>query len=438
MTVRPVKDANNTTDLKIDKGHFYYGWIVLAACVLILTTSYGIRYSYGVFFNSLEEEFGWTRALTSGIFSAYMLLCSLCAFLGGWASDRYGARKVVIVLGCFAFISLTLTSQANTLWHLFLSYSLLLAIGTGPVYAIVMATATKWFIRRRGLALAIVGTGVGLSTLITAPLSAYLIGSYGWRASYVILAFIALCIFIPCAVLLKRVPREVVTSNSVAKPGNSKSNYANEPKSNERREFTLLQAIKTGSLWIMFSIWFLYAACFFIITTHIVPHAIDLGFTSMLAASLLSITGLANVPGRILLGMASDRFGKKRIAVICALFMGAAMLWLTESTSLWMLYLFAAVFGTANGGLSPPLLAIVADNYGARHIGAIFGILEIGWATGAAVTPALAGYIFDITGSYYFAFLLGMLAMLIIVVLVLLQKTPAVKTGDNPAGKASY
>jgi len=429
LPYRLIEDPSSSSNSKIVKRRFYYGWVALATCVLILTTAYGIRYSFGVFFKSLEQEFDWTRALTSGVFSVYMLLCCLFAFLGGWASDRYGAKKVVIVLGCFAFLSLSLTSQANALWHLFLSYSLLLAVGTGPVYAIVMATATKWFTKRRGLALAIVGLGVGFSTILMAPISAYLIDGYGWRTSYLILALIALFIFIPCALLLKRSPSEAALARD-EEPETINLNSPEGQNPNEPKEFTLLQATKTRSLWLLFTIWFFYAACFFIIQTHIVRHAIDLGFTSMQAASLLSISGFANIPGRILMGIASDHFGRKRIAVICALFMAGAMLWLTESTSLWMLYIFAAVFGAANGGLAPPLLAIVGDTFGVRHIGAIFGILEVGWAAGAAVSPVLAGYIFDITGSYYSAFLLGMLAMLIIVVLLLLLRAPTVKTGN--------
>ena len=169
--------------------------------------------------------------------------------------------------------------------------------------------------------------------------------------------------------------------------------------------------------------------------THIVGQAIDLGNTPIQAALILTFMGAANVPCRILMGFATDRFGKKRIAIICGLFMAGAMLWLTQASSLWMLYVFAIVFGAAYGGLAPPTVAIVGDTFGLRHIGVIFGSLEIGWTAGAAVGPALAGYIFDTTGSYYLAFLLGMIGILIVVVLFPTVRAATAKTrGELSSG----
>jgi MFS family permease len=111
--------------------------------------------------------------------------------------------------------------------------------------------------------------------------------------------------------------------------------------------------------------------------------------------------------------------------------MVVAMLWLIESSSLWMLYVFAVAFGAAYGGLAPPTTAIVGDTFGVRHIGAIFGVLEVGWVSGAAVGPALAGYIFDTTGRYYLAFWLAVIAALIIVVLVLFLRVKPVNTRNR-------
>ena len=130
---------------KVKKERLYYGWMVVLACLIIAIISWGIRYSYGVFFKSLEQDFGWGRALTSGLFSVYMLLCCIFAMLGGWALDRYGPRVVVIQMGIFTGLSYILTGYASSDWHIFISYSFLLAVGTGPAYTMVMATASKWF-----------------------------------------------------------------------------------------------------------------------------------------------------------------------------------------------------------------------------------------------------------------------------------------------------
>ena len=91
---------------------------------------------------------------------------------------------------------------------------------------------------------------------------------------------------------------------------------------------------------------------------------------------------------------------------------------------MWMLYLFGIIFGLSFGGLDPPLIALIGDVFGMRHIGVIIGVLVVGWNSGAAIGPVLAGYIFDVSGNYAFAFLAGMIAMLIAAVLILLVTQP--------------
>ena len=403
---------------------FYYGWIVLAACLILLTISYGIRFSFGVFFQSLEEEFSWTRALTSGVFSTYMLSSCVFALFGGWAVDRYGAKKLAIVMGCFAGLGLLLTSRANSPLHLFLSYSLLLGIGTGATFTITAATTSRWFAERRALAFAITGSGVSLATILMAPIASYLIVGYGWRTSYVVMALIALGIMIPSSLLLKRTPDETAALAKDKEPAAANPDSTGV-QGNKPGGFSLSQAIKTRNFYLLTLIWFLYSFCLFMVMTHTVRHAIDLSIAPMPAALILTIMGGANILSRVPLGIAADYFGKKRISVIFSLFAAGAMLWLIESTNLWMLYLFAIVFGIANAGLGIATTALVGDLFGVRHIGVIFAALEIPWTAGAAVGPALAGYIFDASGSYTFAFLLGTIATLLVVVLLPPLRIPA-------------
>lgn len=418
-----LKDSGSSPEPSTNKKQFYYGWVVLVVCLVLITMTYGIRFSFGVFFKPLEQDFGWTRALTSGIFSVYMILGSLFAILGGWVADRYGARKLFMVMGFFAFLGLALTSQAHELWYILLSYSLLVAIGTGPTYAVTTSIATRWFTKRRGLALAIVTSGVGLGSILMAPVAAYLIENYGWRFSFVVIGLIALIIIIPCSLFFKKAPNDA-TALSEDKNQRAPDLNSSEGQQKETGGFSLSQALRSRNFGLIASIWFFYSFCLFTVMTHVVPHAIDLGIAPIQAASILSISGFVTIPSRILTGIASDKLGRKPLALISALLMAAALLWLIFSSSLWMLYLFAAVFGAAYGGLSPSSTAIVGDTFGVRNIGVIMGVLEVGWVFGAAIGPALAGYIFDTTGNYFLAFLFGVLAALIIAVLVLFLKAP--------------
>ena len=431
MPSRLTKGISRNSNLNTREERLYYGWIVLAALLIVTTTFFGISFSFGVFFKSLQEAFGWTRVMTSGVFSVYMVFYAVFAIAGGWALDRYGARIVITLMGLFTGLSLLLTSQVDKPWQLFITYSLLLAIGTGPCYAIITATASRWFASRRGLAVGIVTSGTSLGILVMTPISAYLISNYGWQTSYFILGFIAFIIIIPSAQLLRKSPSEIAALSKNEKLESTNPGSLEEQPHSAPAGLHLLQTAKTRNFWLVYFIWLLFAFCLYTVTTHIVPHAIDLGINPIQAASILSLTGGIGILGKIVMGRVSDSIGRKNAAMICTLLIAGAMLWLTQSSDLWMLYLFAAAFGFSYGGLGPPVSAFVSDTFGLRHIGLILGILEIGWGTGAAAGPALAGYIFDARGEYVIAFLTAMTAMLLATVLASLLKTPNNYRGDK-------
>lgn len=426
LTSGHEENLSVSTDIKLAERSSRYGWVVLGACVVVVAVTFGTRYSFGVFFKPLETDFGWSRAVTSGVFSVYMAICLFMAPLGGWLGDRYGP-KVIAVMGGVTGIGLLLTSQATSLWYLFVSYGLLLAVGTGGTWSIAMATATKWSPQKRGLAAGIVNSGTGIGTMIMTPLSAYLIASYNWRSSFIVLALLAICTIIPGGLLLKRAPAERTTSPALEQSGATRRRVATKQLRTELEGFSLSQATKTRSFWFLFLTSLLYAICVSIVMAHIVPHAIDMGVNPLRASMLLSFVGGTTIAGNMAMGKLADSMGRKRTAVFCALVMAAAMVWLTQSTSPWMLYLFAIVFGFVYGGLTPPLSALLGDIFGLRHFGSLIGARTAAWAIGFAFGPALAGYIFDIYASYDAAFLVGMAAMLITAVLVVLIKRPAAR-----------
>ncbi len=419
-----TQSFSSSSDPGLRKGRLPSEWIGAAALLIIGTVGIGIRLSFGVFFKSLQDDFGWSRASTSGIFSAYLILSAAFSIVGGWALDRYGAKIVFAVMGFFTGLSLLLTSQVTTSWHLYLTYSLLLALGTGPIYVISMSTVSRWFVKRRGLVLGIVSSGAGIGMIIVAPLSAHLISAYGWHTSYLILSIIAFFTIVPCALLLKRAP-----GNVAALPDIEKQHYS------EPGGFSLLEAAKTRSFWLMLPILFLLGSCGYIVITHIVPHAIDSGIAPIEAASMISFIGIGTVLGRLIMGRVSDSIGGKQALLISTLLMAGTMLWLTESSNLWMLYLFTIVFGFAFGAIAPLNAALIGDSFGLRHVGAVMGVISIGWEAGAALSPALAGYIFDISGSYTLAFQGGMVATLAAAVLIPFLRMPkAIARGKLSSG----
>ncbi|MFH0914528.1 MAG: MFS transporter, partial [Chloroflexota bacterium] len=356
---------------------------------------------------------------TSGVFSLYMLICALALVLGGWALDRYGPRVVLATMALFTSGGLLLTSRADSLWHLFVSYSLLIALGTGGYWIVTIATAAKWFPQKRGLATGIVNMGNGVGMMVMTPLAAYTIGAYGWRDSYVILAVIAFVILGTGTLVLRPTSGAEITASA------STAASTDKPAPPKTPDFSLLQAARTRNFWLLFSMMFLFALCVFAILTHLVPHALDLGNSPLESAALLSVIGATSALGGLAAGRMADRIGSKQTSVICCLMVAVAMLWLVPSRALWMLYVFAAVFGFFYGGLLPAGAALLGDLFGLRNYGLLLGVRNVAWAVGAAIGPALAGYVFDVNRSYVADFWVGMVAMMMAGGLIMLTRKPA-------------
>ena len=401
-----------TTFSKI-KEKVFYGWVVVAAGLIISLISFGIRYSFGVFFKSIESEFDLTRAVTSGIFSVYMMLAAVFAVLGGWALDKYGPRRLILFIGIFTGLSLILTSQASAFWHLFISYSLLLALGTGAIFPAVNSTVSRWFYKRRGFALGIASSGGGVGTIVVAPFATYLIFSFDWRTALIILGIIAWLIIFPMAILFKKDPGDMGLLPDGEKSKAIKIKLQNDENISQGTSLSLLEASRTSTFWFLGIIWLLLSVNVHLMLTHTVPNAIDLGISPIDAAGILSLMAVGAISGRIVTGRVSDSIGRKVPIITCALLQVGVPIWLIWIRDLWMFYLFAVVFGLSWGGIGSLVIVLIGDVFGVRNIGAIMGTMSVGWNIGAAIGPVVGGYIFDISNNYSIAFLAGAAAMLI-------------------------
>jgi len=404
-------------------GSMFYGWVVVIASLIIILIVIGTRLSFGVFFKPLASEFGLTRAETSGVYSALMLLSCVVAIVGGWGADKFSPRILISFMGLFIGLSLILTSQAHSLWQLFVVYSFLSAIGTGGVFVVIMSIITRWFDKKRGLAIGISTSGVGLGMVIMAPMATSFIVNFGWRMSCILIGLISWLFIISMAMLLKKEPREMgllpdgAESNEgkIVVPGISEG-------CTQTNSLSLLQALQTKNFWYLFFSWLLSSLFGYMVYTHIVPHATDMGIHPMKAATILSLIGAMNIPGRLLMGRISDSIGKKVTAIICALILVGAIIWLICSKDLWMLYFFAVGFGFFFGGMDASITALVGDIFGLHSIGIIMGTLSAGWSLGAAIGPFIGGLVYDMLNNYSVAFSINGAVMMMVTLLLALTK----------------
>jgi len=412
---------------------FFYGWVVVAAAFCVALVAYGVQYSFGIFIDPLKADFGWSGELVGGAASLFMFSRGALAILTGRITDRHGPRIIVAIGGLFLGLGLILTSQSSTAWQLYLFYGLMGGFGLSVAYAPLMATVSRWFVSKRGLAIGIVAAGIGAGTAVMSPLAAHLVATHGWRLSYIIIGLLALIIIIPGAFLLRRSPEEkglLPLGKAEATAGDEEnSNIAKREDSltSESAGFSLKEAARTRAFWLLLAIIIFWSICVQMTMMYIYPHATDptgLGIPVGVAASFMSVIGISSIIGRLVMGAVSDRLGGKRTLVICLVLQALAMFWLLRATDIWMLYLFAAVFGFAYGGCVPLLPVIAGEIFELKSIGEIVGFQMLGVAIGGAIGPVLGGYVFDVTQSYYLAFMGSGISTIIALILLAFIRAP--------------
>jgi len=380
------------------KPRFSGGYAMVAAAFCIQTVGWGIFVTLGVFFNPLLIEFGWTRVTISGAASLCLLIMGLFSPIAGKLNDRFGPRMTMTVCGFFLGSGCLLMSQVDTIWQLYLFYGVIVGIGISAVDVSLLSAVARWFISRKAVMSGIIKVGAAVGMLTMPPLANWLITSYGWRTSYLILGVIALVLVIPAAQFLRSGPSQMQELPN----GNEKANSGCLDSADGG--FSLWEATRTRQFWIICAIYSLALFGTRTTTVHIIPHAVDLGISATNAANVLAAIGGTSIAGRLIMGSTGDRVGNKPAAIICFLTLAVAFLWLALAGKLWMLYLFACVYGFAHGGFFTLISPLVADVFGLRSHGVILGIAIFSGTIGGAIGPVLAGHIFDITNSYQQAF----------------------------------
>ncbi|MBI4241116.1 MAG: MFS transporter [Candidatus Rokubacteria bacterium] len=397
---------------------FFYGWVVVGGAFLVLFLAYGTQYAFGVFFSALLEEFGWSRAGLSGVFSLYAFLYCAFGLVAGQLTDRWGPRLVIASGGVFLSIGLAGMSQVRELWHPYLLYGVVAAIGMSTAYVPCNATVVKWFVRQRGLAVGIASSGGSLGTFALPPVAHLLVGALGWRRAYVVFGAGILVSLNLVATVMKRDPEVVGLA-----PDGAAGDLASAAEEGEA-PWPLRRAIRTTAFWMVFGIFAATWIPVFIPLVHVVPFARDLGISALLASTVVSVLGIAAALGRLVMGAVSDRIGRKTALAISIVVQGLAFGGFMAVGGLASLYLVGAAFGFSYGAISTLFPAIVGDFFGRAEAGHLVGFLFALSGSLAAVGPVVAGAIYDATGRYTWAFLLSAAFNALALALLTLARPP--------------
>ncbi len=389
--------------IKADQGIFY-GYFIVGLSLIVLMMMWGTYYSFGVFFKPLLTEFGWTRATVSGATSLAMLMSGIIAIIAGSLTDRLGPRLVLAVCALLLGIGYLLMSKVTAVWQLYLFYGIIIGTGMGGAFVPLASTVARWFIDKRGAMTGIIAAGIGIGAMLAPPAATRLISVFGWRISYMIIGCVILVVVILAAQLMKRDP-SMIGQTALGEDKKVEKKEMADKSMIEVNDLTLREAFYTGRFWALAAMFFCCGFCVITIMVHIVPHALELGFSPIEAANILATIGGLSIFGKTLLGLAGDNIGSKNILIISFILLAVAMLWLlTAKEAIWMLFLFSALFGFAYGGIATSHSPLVADLFGLGSHGLLLGVAGFGVPLGGAVGPLFTGYIFDITGNYQMAF----------------------------------
>jgi MFS family permease len=375
----------------------FYGWVIVGACFCLTITLGETFWTFGVFFKPLQQEFGWSRALVSSIFTAFLLGYAISVITSGRLVDRYNPKPVLLLSALLIVTGLCLCSAAGSIHH-FRIFLFIVGLGAGATWSVPNATVQRWFYGRKhaGLALGVVTSGVGVGALIFAPLINFLIHGYGWRSTFLTLGILFGAVVVAATLVLRTGPpgAAVISSVTGAKP------------------LPAGAVLAAGNRW--YASWAFAAYLFVVIvgvftfqilSAHMVPHATDVGITPSAAAAALGLMGGFSIPGRVLSGLLSGRLGWHRLLSLSYFGMGASMVCLLLLRDLWMLHFFAFSYGIFHGVRISAMIGVLPEIFGMRSLGELIGISSASGQLVSALAPYAAGALFDATGSYSLAFL---------------------------------
>ena len=360
----------------------------------------GLFFTFGVLFPEFEKEFGWSRAQISGASSTMFIVMGVLGIAMGRVNDQIGPRILLTASTVVFALGFILMSRMTALWHLYLFYGLLCGFGVAAHDVVVLSTVARWFTRGRGLMSGLVKTGAGIGQLIVPLFAAFFILRHGWRDATMVVGLVALIVMVIAAQVVRRDPKSL----GLRPWGDDQKEPANDVT--QEAGLDLKQAVRTRQFWLISMAKLADWYCLFTIIIHVVPHGIDQGLEPATAAIVLSVIGGCSILGRLVLGAGFDYLGTKRSLLIAFALLFLSVVFLQLLSDPRWLFAFAFVYGIGHGGFFAIASPSVAEYFGTRSHGVIFGIVMFTGSIGGTLGPWLSGWLYDSTGTYDIAFLL--------------------------------
>jgi MFS family permease len=407
---------------------FHYAWVVTAVTFLALLAASAVRAAPGVIIVPLEQEFGWNRAVISLAVSISLITFGLGGPIGGTLVDRIGPRRALLAGLAMIAVGLFFLLSLRDLWVLYLVWGLLIGVGTGIASQVTGATvAHRWFRTHRGLVIGLFGAATSVGQLIFVPQMMALTVSDGWRSGIGLLLVAAVAIAVPVLILMRDRPSDI----GARAYGEGLTVSAAEQAADARRT-PLAQALRNRDFWLL-------AGSFFIcgytsnglVGTHLIPHAMEHGFTSVTSAGAVGVMGAMNVVGTLASGWFSDRYDNRKLLAGYYGFRALSLMALPFIYEGQWLYAFAVLYGLDWIATVPPTANLTAQIFGRASLGQLYGWIFFSHMCGAALAAFAGGYFHTVLGDYHLMFISAAVLGFIAVSLAL-RISPARQQAQTP------
>ncbi len=385
-------------------GNVFYGWWVVVVSVIMFMFIGGISvYGFSAFFDPIINEMGWSRAETSLAFSLRGVESSITAPLIGFFIDRLGARRCIFIGIVIIGASFLLMSRVSNVLTFYISF-LLLSLGTSAgVSNAQYAAVANWFRRRRALALGIVASGFGLCGIMS-PVLVYLIDTYTWRTTLLILGPAILVLGLPLSLLIRHRPEPYGLHPDGDKEDPATVTTTSTPRgkmvNSGEDGLTWRECLATRTFWLMTLFTFFSGFAQSAINVLNISHLVNVGIPRDTAGWAVTGITASSLIGRLGFAWLGDRYSKKKLIILAAAMAAAGLFIFAYISAPWMIIPFVLLYGPGYASQIPLYPAIRADLFGLKYYATIGGLLGLGWTICGILAPVLAGWVFDVWGSY--------------------------------------
>ncbi len=389
---------------------FYYGyWIVVAGFVTQFVAVGMANYVVGSFMIPMTEEFAWSRAEFTASRSIGQLVFAATGFLIGSHIDRLGGRPFMIVGGFLLSAAMFYLSTIQTLTEWWLVNGLLLTIGAAMIGNLVVNVSLgKWFVERRGKAVALAGMGISLAGIVLPPITTFLVDNFGWREAWRILGAAALLITLPAACLVRRSPEDYHLHPDGRTAEEVSAGLGEAARLDFARSMTRAQAMRTLSFYLLVLAFGLFQISITVMLTQTIPLMTDANFSRLVASTMISLASVPAFLSKPLWGVMIDLYNPRKLAALGAAVTGGSVMLIVFSVSLridWLVYTGFLLMGLGWGGLLPLQEVIWASFFGRRYLGSVRSMAMPFTFGMSALGPILVAWYYDVAGNYNLALL---------------------------------